>query len=197
MGEISPWTFISALSSPRALPLVSRVSVRRAVPLCHTHVVVVLYACFFVCTYTSACVDITPSFSSSANNNGGTASAAEEAATQSAPIVPFPEQTDREGRKWGGGERQKRKAIYTGIERDEEKNTPRERGRREEGLLLGGERKGESYLFFLSSLFLRLPFLLPHVTAYRGGDKGGGEEGNRGAGKSGAGGKVEETVEGS
>ncbi len=101
----------------------------------------------------------------------------------------------------GGGERQKRTTIYTGIERDEEKNTPRERGRREEGLLLGGEREGEgerAIFFSLSSLFLRLPFLLPHVTAYRGGDKGGGgEKATEGREKSGAEGKVEETVEGS
>ena len=51
----------------------------------------------------------------------------------------------------GGGERQKRTTIYTGIERDEEKNTPRERGRREEGLLLGGEREGEGELSFFPS----------------------------------------------
>ena len=52
----------------------------------------------------------------------------------------------------GGGERQKRTTIYTGIERDGEKNTPRERGRREEGLLLGGEREGEGEraIFFSS-----------------------------------------------
>ena len=51
----------------------------------------------------------------------------------------------------GREERQKRTTIYTGIERDEEKNTPRERGRREEGLLLGGEREGEGELSFFPS----------------------------------------------